>query len=77
MTATFQVSIIALRSGGISTGVTIWEGRAERAVFVRLGKEIQEVLRRGDGELNGCSGKERPQSKQILKDSSRGNVGNT
>ena len=31
--------------------LTIWEGRAERPVPVWLGEEVQEVLRRGDGEL--------------------------
>ena len=30
------------------------QGRAERAVPVRLREEVQAVLRRGDRELNGC-----------------------
>jgi len=31
--------------------LTIWERRAERPIPVRIEEEIQEVLRRGDGEL--------------------------
>jgi hypothetical protein len=31
------------------------EGRAERSVSLRLRQEVQEMLRRGRGELNVCS----------------------